>query len=121
VRNFEELQVWQKAHALTLGVYEASTTFPSTEQFGLTSQIRRAATSIGSNIAEGAGRDSNMDFARFLQIAAGSTSEAEYQLRLARDLGYLPVDRHDELQALAQEVRRMLHAFIEYLRGRSVT
>lgn len=62
-----------------------------------------------------------MDFARFLQIAAGSTSEAEYQLRLARDLGYLPVDRHDELQALAQEVRRMLHAFIEYLRGRSVT
>jgi four helix bundle protein len=119
VRNFEELQVGKKAHLLTLAIYEVTRSFPRDEQFGLTGQIRRAACSVGSNIAEGAGRDSDADFARFLQMAAGSVSEVEYQLLLARDLGYLDALRHDELKAAAQEVRRMLYGFIEYLRRKS--
>jgi four helix bundle protein len=116
VRNFEELQVGKKAHLLPLAVYEVTRTFPRDEQFGITGQIRRAASSVGSNIAEGAGRDSDADFARFLQMAAGSVSEVQYQLLLARDLGYLSPERQTELRAAAQEVRRMLYGFIEHLR-----
>jgi four helix bundle protein len=116
MRDFEELQVGKKAHALTLAVYAETHTFPTHEQFGLTSQIRRSSSSIGYNIAEGCGRDSDPDFARSLQIAAGSASEVEYQLLLARDLGYLETTKHLELRTACQEVRRMLYAFIEYLR-----
>lgn len=116
MRDFEQIQVGAKAHALTLAVYEVTGAFPGDERFGLTSQVRRAASSIGSNIAEGCGRDSDADFARFLHIAAGSASELEYQLLLARDLGYLAPAKHAELRASCREVRRMLYAFIEYLR-----
>ena len=116
MRDFEQIQVGRKAHALTLAVHEATKGFPADERFGLTSQMRRASSSIGSNIAEGCGRESDADFARFLQMAAGSASELEYQLLLAKDLGYLPADRHAELRAACKEVRRMLYAFIEYLR-----
>ena len=116
MRNFEDLQVGKKAHALALAVYAATATFPSAEQYGLTSQIRRSAASVGYNIAEGCGRDSDADFARFLQIATGSVSEVEYQLLLARDLGYLEHSRQLELRDRHREVRKMLHAFIVHLR-----
>jgi four helix bundle protein len=81
--------VWNKAHALTLVIYEVSETFPAGERYGLTSQIRRAAASIPTNIAEGCGRSSSADFGRFLQMAMGSASELEYLLMLARDLRML--------------------------------
>jgi four helix bundle protein len=87
LRNFRELTVWQKAHELVVEIYRVSGGFPSEERFGLTVQLRKAAVSIGSNIAEGCGRGTNKDFARFLSIAAGSASEVEYQVLLARDLG----------------------------------
>src|SRR5216684_8870852 len=89
VQNFRNLKVWERAHALTLDVYHSSKSFPREEMYGLTSQMRRASASIGANIAEGSCRRGDIDFARFLQIAAGSASELEYHLLLARDLKLL--------------------------------
>jgi len=86
IQNFRNIQVWQKAHELTLQVYKATKTFPKEEIYGLTSQMRRAALSIPCNIAEGCARSTDADFARFLDIAIGSASEVECQLLLARDL-----------------------------------
>ena len=86
MQDFRNLKVWDKAHTLTLDVYKTSKSFPREEMYGLTSQIRRASVSIGANIAEGACRRGDVDFARFLQIAAGSASELDYHLLLSRDL-----------------------------------
>jgi four helix bundle protein len=115
MRDFRELKVWQKAHQLTLEVYQQTQRFPSDERFGLTIQLRKAAASAPSNIAEGCGHSSERELARFMNIAAGSTSEAEYQLLLARDLGYLPQDTHRQLDAQVNEVKRMLNSFIQKL------
>ncbi len=84
MQDFRKLKVWSKAHVLTLDVYKASEAFPREEIYGLTSQLRRASVSIGANIAEGTCRKGDVDFARFLQMAAGSASEVEYHLLLAR-------------------------------------
>ena len=89
MRNFVDLIVWQKAHELTLGVYEQSKVFPKAEMFGITSQLRRSSSSIAANMAEGCGRDGNKESIHFLQIARGSASETHYHLMLARDLGYI--------------------------------
>ena len=89
MRDFRELKVWEKAHRLTLQVYRITKNFPSDEQFGLTVQLRRAAASVPTNIAEGCGRDSERELARFMSIAGGSASEVEYQLLLACDLNYI--------------------------------
>jgi four helix bundle protein len=89
VQSFKNLKVWEKAHVLTLDIYQSSKSFPREEIYGLTSQMRRASASIGANIAEGACRGGDLDFARFLQMAAGSASELEYHLLLARDLELL--------------------------------
>jgi four helix bundle protein len=115
MRNYRTLIVWERAHQFTLDVYRATKTFSADERYGLTSQLRRASSSICANIAEGCGRSSDSDFARFLHIAAGSASEADYHLLLARDLGYLPPRRYDELNSLLTEVRRMLTTFIKKL------
>ena len=80
MRDFRELKVWEKAHRLTLQVYRITKDFPSDEQFGLTVQLRRAAASVPTNIAEGCGRDSERELARFMSIAAGSVSEVEYNV-----------------------------------------
>jgi four helix bundle protein len=117
MRDFNKLQVWQKAHELALDVYRATGSFPAHELCGLTGQLRRASTSIPINIAEGSGRDTELDFARFLQIAAGSASEVEYELLLARDLGYLSPELSSELTDRTTEVKRMLYALIQRLRG----
>ncbi len=86
MKDFKELKVWIKAHEMTMGVYQETRSFPKEELYGLTSQIRRAAASVGANIAEGCGRRSDGELTRFLQIARGSASELEYHLLLARDL-----------------------------------
>lgn len=98
MQDFKKLKVWQKAHQLTLAIYETTHAFPRTEQYSLTAQMRRCVVSIPSNIAEGTGRGSKADFARFLQIALGSASELEYQILLARDLGYMSRERHNDLK-----------------------
>lgn len=89
MRDFRQLQVWDKAHQLTLLIYEATLKFPREELYGLTSQIRRAAVAIPANIAEGCGKDTELELARYMQISMGSASELEYHLLLARDLRYL--------------------------------
>lgn len=115
MRDFRELLVWKKAHAFARGIYEHSRAFPTEERYGLTAQLRRAAVSIASNIAEGCGREGERELARFLSIAAGSASEAEYQLLLARDLTYLPEAAHAQLDAKVNEVKKMLNSFIQKL------
>lgn len=117
--DFRELQVWRKAHRLVLDVYQASGTFPREEVYGITSQIRRCAISIPSNIAEGCGRGSDSEFARFLQIAMGSACELEYQLLLARDLGFLHPENFTTLHDQVAEVKRMLTSLIQKVRARS--
>jgi four helix bundle protein len=106
MQKFSDLKVWQKSHQLVLEVYRLSDAFPSSERFGLTSQLRRAAVSVPSNIAEGAKRIHRAEYARFLNMAESSLAEAEYLLMLARDLGYLK----NTLQRETDEVAIMLHA-----------
>ena len=115
MKDFRDLKVWKKAHGFVLGVYRDSRSFPNEERFGLTSHLRKSASSITSNIAEGCGRETDKDFARFLSIAAGSTSETEYQLLLARDLDYLSEERHRCLNDQVNEVKRMLNSLIQTL------
>ena len=116
VRDFKELQVWQKAHRLTLSAYKATMTFPRDELYGLTSQIRRCSASIPANIAEGCGRSGSTELARFLQIAMGSATELEYHLLLARDLEFLKSPDYDLLAADVLEVQRMIASFIRKLK-----
>ena len=119
MQDFRNLKVWEKAHALTLDVYKASRSFPREEMYGLTSQMRRASLSIGSNIAEGTCRRGDVDFARFLQIAVGSASEVEYHLLLARDLNLLKASDYQRLSDEAVEVKRMLASLMQKLRADS--
>ena len=111
-KSFEDLIVWQKAHDFVLGVYRATRSFPPEELYGLTNQLRRAATSVPANIAEGFKRKTKADKARIMNVAEGSLEEARYYLRLAHDLGYLS---HTELPARAQEVGRLLGAYVRAL------
>ena len=84
MQRFTDLKVWQRSHALVLAIYRATMSFPADERFGITSQLRRAAVSVPSNIAEGSKRQGRLDYARFLNIAEGSLSETQYLLMLAR-------------------------------------
>jgi four helix bundle protein len=117
MQDFRNLKVWEKSHALTLEVYQRTKSFPSDERFGLTSQLRRSCSSIPSNLAEGCTRAGDVEFARFTNIALGSASEADYQLLLARDLGYLDRDAYGQLFNQVTEVKRMLNSFERSLRG----
>ena len=108
MRDFHKLGIWQRSHLLTLDVYRASKSFPKDELFGLTSQIRRAASSIPTNIAEGCGRASNKDYAHFLQIAIGSASEVEYELLLAHDLEYINDEAFNKLTSETIAIRKMI-------------
>jgi four helix bundle protein len=116
VRDFRDLKVWEREHQLTIDVYRQTDVFPRSEQFGLTSQIRRAATSVPTNIAEGCGRGSNAELSRFCQIAMGSASELEYLLLLANDVGYLSPDNYTAICTRTIEVKKMLSTFITRLR-----
>ena len=116
MQDFRELKVWQKAPRLTLGVYQATATFPREELYGLTSQIRRASSSIPANIAEGCGRSGQNKFRHFLEIAMGSASELEYHLLLAHDLHILKNSTYPDLNEQTCEVKRMLTSFIRKLR-----
>jgi four helix bundle protein len=106
--DFMKLAVWQKAHELTLQVYERTASWPRHELFGLTSQIRRAAASIAANIAEGCGRNSDAELARYARTSLASANELSYYVILARDLSYLDSAGHDDLERGVSEVRRML-------------
>jgi len=108
--NHEELEVWRKAHALTLQLYQRTNGFPKAEMFGLTSQIRRAAVSVEANLAEGCGRWSDPELARFVRIAMESASELQCPLLLAKDLGLIGSKEHSGALARLRGVRQMLVA-----------
>ena len=109
MKDFRNLKVWEQAHQLALALYPVTALFPRQEAYGLASQIRRAASSIPSNIAEGCGRDGDPELARFCIIARGSATELEYQLLLARDLKLIPAKDYEKLSAQTVEIKRMLH------------
>ena len=117
MRDFKKVMVWQKAHALTLLVYKVSIAFPKDELYGLTGQIRRASSSIAANIAEGCGRDSPAELARFVQIASGSASELEYHVLLAHDLKFIDDATYNELNANINEIKKMLVGFIKAIKS----
>jgi four helix bundle protein len=113
MQDFRNLKVWEKAHQLTLLVYRLTKNFPKEELFALTQQIRRSSASVPTNIAEGCGRGSNADFARFLWIASGSAKEVDYQLLLARDLGFFQDTEYQQSKEAISEVMRMLSGLIQ--------
>ncbi len=117
MKDFHELKVWQKAHQLTLAVYQITATLPREELYGLTSQFRRSCSSIPANLAEGCGRNGDAEFARFCSIAMGSASELEYHLLLARDLKLIKQKDYEELAHRTVEVKRMLTALIQKLKA----
>ena len=116
MRDHTKLRAFELADALALLVYRTTSTFPREEQFGLTSQIRRAAVSIASNIVEGSARYSSADYIRFLDMAYGSACELQYQLTLARRLEYLPTESSHELERAAKETCMVINGLIRSLR-----
>jgi len=119
VQDYRKLRVWERAHRLTLMVYRETAGFPETERYGVTSQLRRSAASVPANIAEGSGRSTARDFARFLDIAMGSAKEVDYHLLLSRDLGYLTPETHAALERDLHETSRMLTSFTNKVRATS--
>ncbi len=116
MQDYRKLSVWEKAHVLTVAIYQVTANFPKDELFGLTSQIRRASVSIPANIAEGCGREGTAELTRFLHIAQGSASELEYHLLLANDLKFLDSLAYEDLRFQLISVRRMLTTFIKKLK-----
>lgn len=119
MQDFRNLKVWKRAHHVVLDVYRWTTSFPAEERYGLTSQVRRSAVSVPSNIAQGCGRGSDADFARFAQVAMGSACELEYQLLLAHDLQLLSKADYRKLSHDVQDVRRMLNGLLKKLTAKS--
>lgn len=112
MKDFRDLQVWHKAHALALDSYKVTNGFPRQELFGMTSQIRRAAVSIAANLAEGCGKRGNGEFQRFLGIATGSASELEYHFLLAHDLNFIGGLQYKQLSHSVIEIKRMLASLL---------
>ena len=119
VRDFRRLKVWEEGHGLTLRVYEVTGGFPREELYGIVSQLRWCSASVPANIGEGCGRSGDAELHRFMLIAMGSSSELEYHLLLAHDLGYLAPDKYRDLSDATQKVKRMLSTFVTKLRPTS--
>jgi four helix bundle protein len=111
MEDFKKLTIWEKSHNWVLKVYRITSYFPPDELFNLVAQLRRSATSISTNIAEGCGTESSQEFTRFLNIAVSSACEAEYQLLLAYDLGYMKEQSYFELNENINEIKKMLNSF----------
>ena len=115
MKDFRQLTVWQKSHELTLALYELTSSFPREELYGLTAQIRRAASSIPANIAEGCGADGDVELARYCRIARSSASELEYHVLLARDLKLMSTEAFEQMTERVVEIKRMLTGLIQKL------
>ena len=113
MQNYQNLEVWKKAHSLTLDVYKTTTKLPKEEVYGLCSQARRASASIPTNIAEGCGREGDTEFGRFLTISLGSANELEYQLLLMHDLKFIGEQEWQNLNNSLNEVKRKLFALLK--------
>lgn len=117
MQDFRRLAIWQKAHTLTLALYKETKSFPKTEIYSLTSQIRRAVSSIPTNIAEGSVQGSDAQFARFLHIALGSAAELDYLLLLSRELEYVHSVAYEQYRFEVDQIKKMLTAFIRKLKA----
>jgi four helix bundle protein len=115
MQSHENLQIWQKAVDLSVAIYALTESFPSKETYGITSQIRRAAVSVPSNIAEGRRRGSDADFRQFLRVAYGSLAELETQLLISKRLSYCDVQLYEKVRVQIIEMGKMLHAMIKKL------
>ena len=115
MQDFKKLKVWEKGHTLTLEIYKHTMSFPNSELYSLTIQLRKAAYSIPSNIAEGCGRDTDAELARFLRIAMGSANEVEYLVLLSKDLGYLKERNYINLIDIIIQTKKMLNSLIKKL------
>jgi four helix bundle protein len=113
MQRFTELKVWQRGHSLVLAIYRLSLGFPVAERYGLSSQLRRAALSVPTNIAEGSKRTGRHDYARFINIAEGSLAETEYLLTVSRDLGYITSAQTSIVLNDVSELAKMLHGLRE--------
>lgn len=116
MQNYKDLKVWEKAHQFTLMIYDITKHFPKEELYGLTNQLRRAASSIPANIAEGCGKNGSADFAKYLNISLGSANEAEYFTLLAKDLVYIDAEKFDVINKLINEIKAMLIVLISKVR-----
>lgn len=116
MKNYKELEVWRKSKNLALEAYKATEAFPRTEQFGLTAQIRRAATSVAANIAEGWGRGATGEYIHSLLIARGSLMEFERHLIIAQELDYLKLEQLQNFQDRVQGIGQMLNRLIQALK-----
>lgn len=108
VKSVKDLEVFKKAHELALDIYKITSNFPREETYGLVSQMRRAAVSINSNLAEGGARPSKGEFRQFVGVARGSVAELEYQIKLSKDLGMIKVEDIKKVESEAEEISRML-------------
>lgn len=116
MRDFKKYDIWKLSHELTLEIYLISNSFPNDEIYGLTSQIRRSSSSIPTNISEGCGRDSDLEFNRFLTIAMGSASETEYLIILAKDLAYVNDNQAEILIEKVNIIKRKTHQLKQKLK-----
>ncbi len=116
MQDYKKLSVWEKAHELTLYTYRITTGYPKEELYALVQQMRRAASSIPMNIAEGCGRNSNLDIAHFLNIAIGSANEIDYQFLLSKDLSYIATQEYETATSKIGEVRAMLISLVTRIR-----
>ena len=116
--DYKKLKVWEDAHKFTVDIYNITQKFPNNEQYGLTSQIRRSASSIPTNIVEGCGQLENGNLIRFLGIAKGSAFEVEYQIMLSKDLGYIDVNEYNILTEKIKSIIRRLNNLIKALKNR---
>jgi four helix bundle protein len=116
MKDFRNLKVWQKSHDLTMVVYKETKNFPKEEIYGLVSQMRRASSSIPTNIAEGCGKHTDKEFANYLQISMGSASETEYLIFLSGELGYLTKTSTENMIESISEIKKMLASLIKTIR-----
>ncbi len=116
MRSHEKLDVWKRSIDFVVEVYRLTESFPLDEKFGLTSQIRRASVSIPANIAEGAARESDKEFVRFLSIAQGSTSEVETEMLIANRLGYITSQKHVAIKSSLDDIGRMITGLSKHLK-----
>lgn len=116
MRDFRKYNIWELSHQLTLDVYAISDSFPKSEIYGVTSQIRRASASIPTNISEGCGRDSDSEFNRFLTIALGSASETEYLIILSNELKYIERDSFEKLNEQINTIKRKIYSLKQKLK-----
>lgn len=116
MQDFKDIKVWQKSHQLTLQIYKVTEEFPKSELYGLVSQMRRAATSVPTNIAEGCVQETDAQYARYLRISLGSANEIDYHLLLTKDLHYISPEQYASLHTEVDQIKKMLTSFIRRLK-----